>query len=152
MYSFFKVEPDTKAGGNNEDVVVENVWRDVEKAGKVADSAQQCRDGEVEEMASESDSGSGSGSDMGIHDEAGLPAGSACPSRSELEPEAQRSEDWVIVTSTRRPLAACESGGPGRAVHFVPWSTWQGQKKKDIVTGLPPRERALMWYSRIFGG
>ena len=146
------MEPDTKVGGNGEDMVVENVWRDVEKAGKVANSAPQCRASEVEEMAGESDSGSGSGSDMGIHDEAGLPAVSVCPRRSELEPEAHRSEDWVIVTSMRRPLAACESGGPGRVVNFVPWPTWQDQKKRDIVTGLPPRERALMWYSRIFGG
>ena len=145
------MEPDTKAGGNNEDVVVDKLWRDVEKAVKAADAAPQClpgRDGDVEELASDSDSGSGS--DMGIHDAAGLPVGPACPSQS--EPEAQRSEDWVIVTRTHRPLAARESVGPGGAVHFAPWSTWHGQKEKDIVAGLPPRERALMWYSRIFGG
>ena len=30
-----------------------------------------------------------------------------------------------MVTSTRRPLAALESGGQSGAVHIVPWSTWR---------------------------
>ena len=107
-----------------------------------------------------SDSESGSGNDMGIHDEAGLQGGPACPTQSEpatggahtRPQEVQRSEDWVIVTRTRRPLAARQSFGSGGAVHFIPWSIWKGQKKKDIVAGLPPREKALMWHGRIFGG
>ena len=141
-------------------MVVDSLWRDVKA---VADAATPGRDGEVTEMASDSESGSGN--DMGIPAEAGLQVGPACPTQSEpatggahaRPQEAQRSEDWVIVTRTRRPLAARDSIGPsepaiGGEVHFVPWPIWKGQKEKDIVAGLPPREKALTWHSRIFGG
>ena len=151
----------------NEDVVVDSLWRNVQNAVKVADAAtpgSSGGDGEVAEISSDSESGSGN--DMGIQDEAGLPVGPACPSHSEpatggahpRPQEAQRSEDWAISTRASRPLAAREDWVISTracrplAARLVPWSIWKGQKEKDIVAGLPPREKALMWHSRIFGG
>ena len=157
IYSMSKVELDIvqkKPGSSDEEAIVDSLWREVCKA------APQClpgRDCDEEEIANDSDTTLGDTSsgedDIGTPGEVGLPPGSAesaCPNQSEAE--APRSEDWVMVTSTRRPLAALESGGQSGAAHIVPWSTWRGQKEKDIVAGLPPRERALMSYSRIFAG
>ena len=161
-HSMLKVELDQKKlGSSDEQAIVDSLWREVRKAVVVTDSAPQClpgRDCDEEEIANDSDvalgdtsSGSSGEDDIGTSGEVGLPPGSAesaCPNQS--EPEAPRSEDWVMVTS--RPLAALGSGGQSGAVRIVPWPTWRSQKEKDIVAGLPPRERALMSYSRIFAG